>query len=176
MPQRSPAASSVIDSPPTSRSARSTPSPNSGRVNAYGNSGPAATRFGLTSVRPNGRRPSSSRPARMIWRIFSGSYSLHVRRITFGLAGIFMTPSIALLRRFSGRDGLGRRHRWLLLQLHGRSGGIAIVFRDPTFDGVEVVRDHGQRALHAGLRIVNQLFEVIDLIFFRGRRGLLLDR
>ena len=66
MPQRSPTASSVIASPPTSCSARSTPSPNSGRVYAYGNSGPAATRFGLTSVRPNGRRPSSSRPSRMI--------------------------------------------------------------------------------------------------------------
>ena len=34
MPQRSPAASSVIDEPPTSCSARSTPSPNSGRVYA----------------------------------------------------------------------------------------------------------------------------------------------
>ena len=73
MPQRSPAASSVMLAPPTSRSARSTPSPNSGRVYAYGNSGPDATRFGLTSVRPNGFRPSSSRPSRMIVRIRSGS-------------------------------------------------------------------------------------------------------
>src|SRR5262249_26277 len=49
------------------------PPPPSGAGGRGGTASPAATRFGLTSTRPDGLSPSSTRPSRTMSRIFCGS-------------------------------------------------------------------------------------------------------